>query len=52
MPFDLRDALRGLSRDRGYTAATILMLALTIGATTATLSIVNGVLLRPPSRSG
>ena len=47
MPFDLRDALRGLRRDRGYTATTILTLALAIGATTATFSIINGVLLRP-----
>jgi hypothetical protein len=47
MPFDLRDALRGLLRDLGYTTTTVVTLALTIGATTATFSIVNSVLLRP-----
>jgi putative ABC transport system permease protein len=47
MPFDLRDALRGLKRDAGYTATTLLTLALTIGATSAIFSIINGVLLRP-----
>src|SRR5512140_3526666 len=45
--FDLREALRGLARDRLYSLVTILTLALTIGATTAVFSIVNGVLLKP-----
>src|SRR6266542_569687 len=45
--FDLRDALRSFRRDRAYAAITILTLALTIGATTAVFSIVNGVLLKP-----
>jgi len=45
--FDFRDALRGLRRDRVYSVAVVLTCALTIGATTAVFSIVNGVLLRP-----
>ena len=45
--FDLRDALRGLRRDRGYTLTVVFTLALTIGATTAVFSIVNSVLLEP-----
>jgi len=45
--FDLRDVLRGLRRDPLYAAAVIGTLALTLGATTAVFSIVNGVLLRP-----
>lgn len=44
---DLRDVLRGLRHDAGYAATVILTLALTIGATTAVFSIVNGVLLKP-----
>src|SRR4051812_34837549 len=47
MLFDLRDAVRGLVRDRGYAVTVILTLALTIGATTAVFSIVDGVLLKP-----
>jgi len=45
--FDLKDAIRGLRRDLDYSATAVLTLALTIGVTTATFSIVNGVLLRP-----
>lgn len=45
--FDLYDALRGLRRDRIFAALVVVTLALTIGATTAVFSIVNGVLLRP-----
>ena len=45
--FDIRDALRGFRRDRVYTVTVIATLALTIGATTAVFSIVNGVLLKP-----
>src|SRR5215471_4826190 len=45
--FDLRDAARGLRRDWMYAATVTLTLALTIGATTAIFSIVDGVLLKP-----
>jgi predicted permease len=45
--FDIRDALRGFRRDRTYSVTVVLTLALTIGATTAVFSIVNGVLLKP-----
>ena len=45
--FDLRDVLRGLRRDPLYAATVIGTLALTLGATTAVFSIVNGVLLQP-----
>jgi hypothetical protein len=44
---DLRDALRSFRQDRAYSFTVILTLALTIGATTAVFSIVNGVLLAP-----
>src|SRR4051812_14523867 len=47
MRLDFRDGLRGLIRDRIYSLVTVVTLALTIGATTAVFSIVNGVLLRP-----
>src|SRR6478609_3236116 len=47
LPFDLRDALHGLRRDRAYALTVLFTLALTIGATTAVFSIVNGVLLKP-----
>ena len=45
--FDLREAGRALRRDAGYAATVIVTLALTIGATTAVFSIVDGVLLKP-----
>lgn len=45
--FDLRDAIRGLRRDRLYAATVVGTLALTLGASTAVFSIVNGVLLKP-----
>ena len=45
--FELRDAVRGLRRDRGFAIAVILTLGVTIGATTAAFSIVDGVLLKP-----
>ena len=37
---DLKDALRGLRRDLGYAITSVGILALTIGATTTTFSIV------------
>jgi putative ABC transport system permease protein len=44
---DLKYAIRFLLRDPLYGAAVVGTLALTLGATTAVFSIVNGVLLRP-----
>jgi predicted permease len=46
---DLRDTWRGLLRDPFYAAAMVATLGLTLGASIAVFSIVNGVLLRPLS---
>jgi putative ABC transport system permease protein len=44
---DLRYGLRGLGRSSGFALATILTLALGIGANSAVFSLIRGVLLRP-----
>jgi len=39
MPPDLRDAIRGFARNRGFVAAAVLSLALGVGANTAIFSV-------------
>jgi len=51
--FDIRYAIRSLSRARGFAATVVLTLGLGIGANTAIFSVVRGVLLKPlPHRDG
>ena len=45
--YDLRNAVRAMTRQRGTTAIVVLTLALAIGANTAVFSAVHAVLLRP-----
>ena len=44
---DLRNAFRGMRRDAGFTAFTILIAGLGIGASCTVFSVVNALLLRP-----
>src|SRR5262245_50429327 len=44
---DVRISLRSLGRDRTFTAAAILTLALGVGSTTAIATVVDSILLRP-----
>jgi hypothetical protein len=44
---DLRQSFRGMRRDVGFTAFTILIAGLGIGASSTVFSVVNALLLRP-----
>src|SRR3954469_10360363 len=43
---DIRDALRGFSKNRGFVAAAVLSLALGVGANSAIFSVASALLLR------
>jgi predicted permease len=47
VPIDIRDALRGFAKNRGFLAAAVLSLALGVGANTAVFSVASALLLRP-----
>ncbi len=47
MAQDLRHSFRGMRRDAGFTAFTILIAGLGIGASSTVFSVVNAMLLRP-----
>ena len=45
--YSIRHAVRLFARERSFTAATVLTLALGVGATSAVFAVVEAVLLRP-----
>ena len=45
--FDVKDAFRGLRRERGFTVVALVTLTLVVGANAAILSIADAVLFRP-----
>jgi macrolide transport system ATP-binding/permease protein len=47
LPGDLKYALRGMARRRGFTLVAVLSLALGIGANATIFTLLNGILLRP-----